>query len=288
MARWGPDVKIRIWSTDGPANAEPLILNRGDIAQMNSVSVNPRGDWLATGDVTGLAVWPLAKRYPVVIRGHEQVVFGLAFDPDGKWLASSSPGGPVRLWPLEGDPPAPGSSLEDVQPQVLALAASPDGKRILVGSEQGARFVFPNGSRSLALDGLSGQAWGGAFSADGRLAAAAGGQFDPAERVILVWDVASGEEVTVLEVGEQPFAYNLNFTPDGHLLSSCVSGLLRWDVKTGKRELLYGGKILGFAASADGRRVLMVEDRAGSGHPVGIVVLPRTRFRRRDPPRQFW
>ena len=79
--------------------------------------------------------------------------------------------------------------------------------------------------------------------------------------------------MTVLEVGEQPFAYNLHFTPDGHLLSACMSGLLRWDVKTGERELLFEGKIKRFAASADGRRVLMVEGRAGSGDSFGRVVL---------------
>jgi WD40 repeat protein len=49
--------------------------------------------------------------------------------------------------------------------------------------------------------------------------------------------------------------------------------LLRWDVKTGGRELLYDGKIMLFAASADGRRVLMVEGRAGSGALMGRVVL---------------
>ena len=157
VVRWGPDLKIRIWSMDGPIEAEPIVLNRGDIGQMNSASISPKGDWLATADVTGLTVWPLARRYPVVIRGHDQVVFGLAFEADGRWLASSSPGGPVRLWPLEGDPPAPGRILEDVPPNVLGLAVSPDGKRILVGSDNsGASICLPqwrSSSRSRRLSG---------------------------------------------------------------------------------------------------------------------------------------
>jgi len=269
VVRWGPDPKVRIWSMDAPTDAEPLIL-RGNIQQLNNATINPRGGWLATTDVVGLAVWPLAKKYPIVIRRHDKVVFGLAFAPDGRWLASSSADTTVRLWPLEGDPPPPGRTLGE---GMFALAASPDGERIVVGSVGRPRILFPNGEPPLALDGFNGQVFGVAFSPDGQLAAAAGGTWDNAERVIRIWDVATGEEVRVLEVGEQPFAYDLHFTPDGHLLSSCLSGLLRWNIETGERELLYEGKIKRFSTSADGRRVLMVESRAGSGDPSVRVVL---------------
>jgi len=77
--------------------------------------------------------------------------------------------------------------------------------------------------------------------------------------VIRIWNVSSGEEVKVLEIEEQPFVYNLQFTPDGHLYSSSESGLLRWNVETGERELLYEGTVFDFAASENGNRVLMIE-----------------------------
>jgi len=269
VVRWGPDPKVRVWSMDAPAEAEPVILS-GDIQQLNSATINPRGGWVAITDVTGLTLWPLARQYPIVIQRHDKVVFGLAFAPDGRWLASSSADNTVRLWPIEGDPPPPGRTLGE---GMFDLTASPDGERILVGSEGAPRILTPNGDPPIALDGFNGQVWGVAFSPDGRLVAAAGGLWDNAERVIRVWDVATGEEVRVLEVGEQPFVYDLHFTPDGHLLSSCLSGLLRWNIETGKRELLYEGKIKHFAASADGRRVLMVEGRAGFGGSSGRAVL---------------
>ena len=53
---------------------------------------------------------------------------------------------------------------------------------------------------------------------------------------------------------------NIAFTPDGHLLSSSESGLMRWDVETGEREVLYEGNFPWFSASADGRRVLLVDE----------------------------
>jgi len=279
VAKFGPDVKVRVWSMEMPVDAEPLVLGRGDIQQMKSVAFNPQGDWLATADLTGLAVWPLARKYPVVIRRHEGALVSLVFAPDGRWLASSAILGTVRLWPLEGDPPPPGRILEDAPSGPMGLATSPDGKRILVGSLGGAWILSPDGDPPRDLAGFPGRVWGVAFSPDGRLAAAAGGQLNPTERVIPVWDVASGEEVRVLEVGEQPLPYNLQFAADGHLLSASLSGLLRWNVETGARELLHEGLILGFAVSADGRRVLMVESTNQSdmwGRAVFLDIESRT------------
>jgi WD40 repeat protein len=250
---------------DAPADAEPLFLLRGDVQEVKHVAIHPQGSWLATADIAGLAVWPLAREYPVVIRRHEQLLTGLVFAPDGGWLASSSSDRTVRLWPLEGGPPPPGRVLIELESVITQLAVSPDGERLLAGTDfQSAWILSPDGDPPRTLQGFAGQVWGVAFSPDGRLAAAAGGQFDPAERVIRVWDVASGEEVAVLEVGEGPIVHNLQFTADGHLLSASESGLLRWDVESGERELLYEGTIQRFSASADGRRVLIRESQDAS------------------------
>jgi WD40 repeat protein len=81
--------------------------------------------------------------------------------------------------------------------------------------------------------------------------------------MIRVWDVATGEEVAVLEFGEQPVTYSLRFVSDDLLFSLSESGLLQWNIKTGVRKLLYEGtsreSIARFAASIDGRRLVMVE-----------------------------
>ena len=115
VARWGPDLKYRVWSTDRPIDAEPLVLLRGDNMQLDSLSFSPRGDWLATADLAGLAVWPLSRQFPIVIRQHDLDVNGMGFAPDGGWIASSSGDGTVRVLPLEGDPPPPGRVLLELQ-----------------------------------------------------------------------------------------------------------------------------------------------------------------------------
>ncbi len=278
VARWGPDTKIRLWSVDGPADAEPLVLNRGDNLQVNTVSFDQHGRWLASADLAGLAVWPVAERFPLVIRRHQRAVFDLTFAPDGGWLASSSGDSTVRLWPLDGNPPPAGKVFELGVP-AYGLAASSDGTRILIGGNPSppktAPFILSlTGGEPTNLHGFAGQVWGVALSADGRLAAAAGGRFNVQDRVIRVWDVATGKEVTVLEVGEHPMPDEILFTTGNELLSVSDSGLLRWNVETGERELLYEGIGASFATTADGRLVLMVEKRKGADDVlVGPVIL---------------
>jgi WD40 repeat protein len=277
LARSGPDSKFRIWSVDAPFDAEPLVLSRGDNQRTGDVSFDPQGGWLATGDNVGLAFWPLPEQFPIVIRKHDGEINGLTFAPDGSWLASSSEDGTVRLWPLEGDPPLPGSTLVELDNRILGLAASPDGERILAGTHgKGTRLLRPGGGPSVNLEGFYQRIMQVAFSPDGRLAAGVGGQFIPEDRMIRIWNVETGEEVTVLEFGEQPIVNSLQFISDEHLLSTSESGLLQWNITTGERKLLYEGNFKGaimmFAASTDGRRVLMIE-RDSVKNLFGKVVL---------------
>jgi len=259
VARWGPDMeKVSIWSMDAPPDAEPLMLNRGDNQQMNSISFNPRGGWLATSDMAGFAVWPVARRYPTVIQPQSGQMRGLAFDPVGRWLVASTHEGVVKLWPLEGDPLPKGRTLGFGN---VALAVSPDGDRILAGAQggDGVNLFFPDGRPFANLPRPVGEIWSVAFTPDGRYAAGVGGQFNPEERVIVVWDMASEEVVKVLDVGERPGVGDLQFTGDGSLLSMSESGLYRWNVETGERELLYSGDIFRFSSDASGRHVVVLK-----------------------------
>jgi len=198
---------------------------------------------------------------------------GLAFEPQGRWLASAEFNDfEVWLWPLEGETPAPGRLLFEPDDLQTGLAASPDGERLLMGSwSKGLRLLSLAEGAPRVLPGFKGPAGGVAFSPDGRLAAGICDLIRPSGPVIRVWDVATEEEFMVLDPDEELFRYDLQFTPDSDLLSGSASGLLRFDLATGEHAILYKGIIWGFAASADGRRVLMVElqdESDRSGHAV--------------------
>jgi len=208
-----------------------------------------------------------------VIRKHEALVDGLVFAPDGSWLASASNDGTVRIWPLGGQAPSQDSIQYEANSLLHGLAVSPDGSQIAVGAIDGkTALISVDGTPPRFLDGFSGQTWGVDFSPDGRFVAAAGGQFDPSERQIRIWDVTSGDEMKVLEVGELPFVETIKFLPDNQLLSLTESALLWWDIETGESSRLYEGFIPSFAASADGRSLFMIEPM-GPSEAFGEVVL---------------
>jgi len=257
---------------EAPDDAEPLILLRGDVQQVNSVSFHPRGQWLASADAAGLAVWPLARKYPVVVHRHELGVRGLAFAPNGGWLASSAGDGVVKLWPLTGNPPPPGRELGFGN---VALAVSPDGDRIMAGAQggEGVNVFYPDGRATKNLPRPVGEIWSVAFSPDGRRAAGIGGQFNPAERAIVIWDLAAEEVVEVFDVGESPNVYDLQFVGNNELLAMSESGLYRWNVVTGERKLLYGGNIFRFSTDTGGRRAIMVERRDASDNWGHVLLL---------------
>ena len=270
LARVDWDRKVRIWPFRTPADAEPLIVGRNETGQLWRPVFDHQGYWLATGSASGLALYPLGRLYPSVMRHDAKSIFKVVFAPDGSWFASAEPYEGVRIWPLEGEVPPAGRSL--AEDTLCNLAVSPDGQHVLVANQKRnveGDVLIPvfRGSRRV-LTGFRGQTSGVAFSPDGRLAAGAGGTFDGNENVIRVWDVASGHELTVLVPEADLYEWALQFTADDRLLSSGQDGLRRWNVETGESELLYEGMVKEFSASGDGRRVLLVEVDEWS-NPVG-------------------
>jgi len=262
LARVDWDRKIRLWPFDAPADAEPVLMGRDEPGQLWPPAFDSTGRWLATTSYDGLALYPLRRAYPSVMRHGVRAVFKVAFGPNGRWLVSAGGLDVVRLWPLEDKVPPAGRVVLRRCGALTGLAVSSDGQHLLVGNQKRAM----KGDLLLSLDddslreftGFRGQTSGVAFSPDGRLAAGAGGTFDEDENVIRIWDVASGEELAVLVPEADLHEWALHFTADNRLLSSGQDGLRRWNLETGESEVLYEGMVRDFSASADGRRVLLV------------------------------
>jgi WD40 repeat protein len=263
----GRDDEVRLWSFAAPAGAVATLLRRGEVGDVWSISFHPGGRWLASVDEAGLALWPLARPYPAVIRAHEDAVNGMACDPQGRWLASGAKDGTLKLWPLDSDGEVRvfGRNLGDVPGgHFRGLAASPDGGRLLVASDGGGVQVLSldaqGGHGRLDLPGFPRDAIDVAFSPDGRLAAGTTiGFTDPDERVVRIWDMESMQEVKVLGEDQLNIGHSLAFSSDGGVLSATESGLCLWDLDTGECELVYEGKVFHFIASATSGHVLLVD-----------------------------
>jgi len=260
-----------LWDLEGPPDAGPQVLRRGNSIQMYHAAFDPHGEWIATADMSGVAVWPLRSPRPYVLGELEAPrVMGLALAPDDSWIAAGGPF-PIRIFPMRS---APLGLPRDLAVPGLRLAADPRGDSVLAAgnSSQGAPLMLSlKGAEPRRLGGFTSQVWAVAFSRDGRLAASGGGQVVSREGFVQVSDLEAGT-ARVLDAGDRRWVCDLEFLPDGRLLEASASGLRRWNLEAGTFETLRaaGGEYLLLAVDGAGRQAVSAEmhlERMTSGEP---------------------
>ncbi|HZY84468.1 MAG TPA: WD40 repeat domain-containing protein, partial [Gemmataceae bacterium] len=164
------------------------------------------------------------------LKGHEEVVWQVAWAPDGRTLASLSViGGEARLWDVTGRKER--ATLRSEMGNSYGMAFAPDGKTLLVGRHRNDPKAGPTGGVEL-WDVASGQRKGLlrhtpprgvtwlALAPDGKLLVAAEswkeGEKGEYKSCLTLWDVGGGKAVTRL--ADEP-ARALAFSPDGQSLA---------------------------------------------------------------------
>ncbi len=225
------DKTIRVWDL---ASGKTVRTIRGESApgqagKVYAMALSPDGKWLAAaGWLTGkreerdaIRLYEFASgKLVALLKGHENVVHGLAFSPDGSKLISGSGDRTAILWDTgiqvgtRVAEPKLLHRLEGHTDKIYAVGFSPDGSRAVTGSE---------------------------------------------DHDLRLWRVADGKEIAYM-TGHGDKVESLAVAPDGSIASGDVSGKIRlWDGRDGKflrtfRTPSTGVNSLSF--SADGRLLL--------------------------------
>jgi WD40 repeat protein len=212
----GQDGLIRWWDVGGWRTANPAAAAGGGLGAAG-LALQVRRQFAPPGR-------PVWEHF--AWEAHPGGVKCLAFASAARVLVSGGGDRVARLWTWAADGVHPGRALDGHADAVLAVAVTPDGKRVATvnnGRTPTVRLIdAATGRDAHRLTGHTSAVHALAISAEGDLLATAG--FDKAVRL---WDVDDGQERALL-VGHDQRVSGLAFAPDRRtLVSSSLDGSAR-------------------------------------------------------------
>jgi WD40 repeat protein len=221
----------------------PTVGNTGAASRTTALTVNHKAT------LAKPRPWPI--RLTRTLTGHKGALWGVAFNPDGTLLATTSSDKTTRLWDVGTGQPA--RTLTGHEAAVFGVAFSPEGGLLATASDDDTARLWDiaTGQPVRTLNGHENDVNKVAFSPDGTLLATAS-----SDRTARLWDVATGEPARTF-TGHEKYVNDVAFSPDGTLLATASGDHTArlWDVATGQPPrtfTVHESDMVGVAFSPDG------------------------------------
>jgi WD40 repeat protein len=239
LASGSADNTVKLWDV---ATGTQLLSLEGHVERVNAGAFSPDGRTLATADHGEVVrLWDGGRgREVFTLRGG--VALGLAFSPDGKYLAATAGSGDrTLLWDPASGQQRFSLSQPGEQRSGWSLAFSPDSKSLAIGQLAGPGkaaeidvWDLTSRTRRHRLRGHTHLIAALSCSPDGRRLAAAAW-----DRTATVWDTSTGGRLTTFR-GHTAGVQGVAFHPDGKHVASTGGGWVSvWDADTGVERLRF-------------------------------------------------
>ena len=181
---------------------------------IESLTITSDGTKLASASFQVVKLWTLPSGAEQDLYGHNDWVVGVAFSPNGQYLASASFDQSVKIWR-----PSDGALLRTIVPstqrQMRTVAFSPDSTLLAAAGGDDLIHVWRTSdwTEVRTLTGHTDDIYTITFSPDGTKIASGG--YDQTARI---WDVATGALLHTF-AGNGGNVYGVAFTPDNSKLA---------------------------------------------------------------------